>query len=290
MDRALELQTAFQIPFQFGGVEVPPLAIGTASLLEVGAVDVFRTQEIENAFGVAKLLYALTEREKCAALFFKWREWMESDKGKEFDIDDSATFHTLDFAVEKFALKHKLFAPKTYTDEKVLKLFEYVFVSFNGFLLIPENNYQEPKWLFDMPSVASQILIVGKSLNLSYFDSLWRFPVSMASHLASQQMKANGAQHIERPASQEYIDAYRQLIFDRETKGQMHPWQFKDPVNYDLSPYQVHINERLVDKLVRLRKAFNKLKGDKLEAHQDKWTAIMVQEVNDIKQQVGIED
>jgi hypothetical protein len=290
VDRALELKAAFKIPFHFGPLEVPPLSIGTAALLEVGFVKVFKTQDITDLFGVAKLLFALVRREEAAELFFNWREWMESDEGVEFNADDPYTWHSLDLAVSNFAKENKVWDQDNYSPERLLKLFEYVYVAFNGFLMIPENQHSTAKWMFDLPSVAGQILMAGSTMNLSYFDALWRFPVSMASHLTSQNLRMNGTKFIDRPASKPFLDEYRQIIFDREKKGKFHPWQLREPVRYDVSPMQIHLYPDMGKKIAKLRDNFNAMSDKKKEKHFEKYSKIIEKEINQVKEKVGIAD
>jgi hypothetical protein len=289
VNRALELKTALGVPFRFGPLQVPPLSIATAALLEVGGVEVFRSQDIRDSFGVAKMLYVLVNREKANELIFDWREWMESDDGIEFDLTDKKTWHKLDHKVCKFANKYKIWK-KHYSLKSLLHLFEYVFVSFNGFLMLPENQSKGGKWWFDMPSLSSQILMAGNTMNLSYFDALWRFPVSMASHLTSQNMKQNGLKFVERPPSKPFLDEYRQVLYNREQKGKFHPWQLREPLKYEVSAMQMKINPKMGKKLAEMRDNFNAMSKKQLEKHNEKYNKIIEKELNAVKKKVGILD
>lgn len=290
VNRTLELKTALGVPFRFGPLKVPPLSIATAALLEVGGVEVFRSQDIRDSFSVAKMLYILIKREDVKEVIFDWREWMESEDGVEFDLCNKKTWHELDHQVYKFSKKNKIWTKENYTLKSLLKVFEYVFVSFNGFLMLPENHEKGGKWWFDLPSLTSQILMAGNTMNLSYFDALWRFPVSMASHLTSQNMKMNGQKFVDRPPSKPFLDEYRQLVFEREQKGKFHPWQLREPLKYEVSTMQMKINPKMGKKLAEMRDNFNAMSKKQLEKHNEKYNKIIEKELNKVKKKVGILD
>ena len=288
VDRALELSTAFSLPFQFGALEVPPLAIGTAALLEVGFVEVFKTQDITDSWSVAKLLFIMTKRKDIAPLIFAWRKWYESDDGIVFDVDDKKTYHKLDHEVAKFAKEYKIFSKENYIALNILELFEFVFVSFNGFLMIPENQHKTPKWIFDLPSVASHIHSISKTVNLTYDEVLWNFPVSMASHLIAVNFASQGEKNIERPYCTEFIDEYRQIIMERETKGKLHPWQYMDPDAWDISPMQADLYPNLVLEFAELRQLFRDMTKKAREKHTAKYAKILDKEITKLKKKIGL--
>lgn len=290
VDRPLELFAGMGFPYEFGDLRIPPLSIGTAAVLELGAVQVFRTQDISDTWGVAKLIYALCEREKAAPLFFRWRKWMESDAGKVFSLEDVDTWSELDFEVERFASKHEVFSNKNYTASNLIGLFEFVFVGFNGFLMIPEIRHNEPKWWFDMPAVAASVLSLCGSANVGLFEALWRVPLALSSHITAASLKASGVKHIDRPASKEFINEMHRVIFEREMKGKLHPWQIMDPVGYDLSSLQLKMKPDLGNEYARMRDKFASMKPEKKKEFKDKHWKNVLKDVEKIKQKIGLKE
>ncbi len=252
INRPLELHAAMGLPYTVGGLDVPPLSAGTLSLLEVAGCAAYLNTDLTDILGIMRMLFICCERDKAAPLVYAWRRCFESENFTEADFDRPETYHALDRAAFDFCNLAGVMPDKPAYLE-VVGLFEYFAVSFNGFdMLQPKGGKSKNPWLYDCWSLASLLQQIKRAAGVTGFDAMWRYPLALASMMIASYAQSEGEEYVCRPPKNICIDNLRFNTMKREIDGQLHPWQVFDPIEYDLSEYQVR-NQQLAAKWLDLR-------------------------------------
>ena len=274
VEYALELKTALSIPLFIGGAEILPITMGSLALIETAFLKCFQTGISDDLHEFQKLCFIMHQRENAAPLVFAWREWMESPAGLEFNIDNSDSWHDLDRAAIKFAAVNKLNEP--WANGAGAELLKHVYISFNGFRMMPKSGNKPGEWMFELPNVAGYVLAVCKAANVDAFNALWRVPISLGSHLCAKLAQSNNGD-VMRPPDVGFLKEFMKRAVDREIKGELHPWQYFD-LETELSEYQIANFPELVKKIRQLRIDFDAMNADEREKHKSFWSEKLKEE------------
>lgn len=233
----LELQAGLELPLKWGGFDIPPLAMGTLSLFECAGCKFLKSPaNVACLFDILRPAYIAIHREKCLALCLEHRSFHAALAG-EFSDTDSSTWSPLDRAV---ALFFKGIVPVELEPERVLSLWSFFDVSFEGFSMINGADGVEPmEWLYGLDSVASYLKAVSSVCHDSRFELLWRFPVALGAHLIAAACRENPKIKVYRRPDKAHRDRLAAYGVNTEGIGKLTYWQKMWPDRYDLSEVQV---------------------------------------------------
>jgi len=290
IDRVFEMRSAMNLPYLFGSVEIKPLTLGVLSLLEFAGVQAFRTIDGEDIHGIAMMIWIINNRKNAASLVLDYRNYHDNNIDAEvYKIGDMSTAHKLDIAVLNFVGESNLYSPENYNAENILAMFTYIYSSFYGREMLPsQGKVSKQQWIYDAPSLTNGILVACSTLNVDYEQATWEVPMSLISHAATSDARSNGVEHISRPPDIEFFKEYMARTVYKEMKGKLNLWQYREPVNYELSEMQVEKGgETLMLKYNRLRVAWKKQKKETRKKHFDKYSEMLTKEAESIKKKIG---
>ena len=132
-------------------------------------------------------------------------------------------------------------------------------VPFYGFDMIPKTPGGQPQacW-FDGAFAGSVIAPAAKILATPVDTVLWETPLCLVWHTIAQHAAAYGVKHVERPPDEAVLKAMMKEAADREARGELHPWQYTDPLSYGLTDAQAQANPALIGVFAEMRVAFEK--------------------------------
>ncbi len=111
----------------------------------------------------------------------------------------------------------------------------------------------KPFW-FDAEYLAWIVSVVSQNTNEPVERILWHTPFLTAGHLVAAHCKANGVKNVERKADAEILKREMQAAAERESRGELHPWQIKHPGRYPPT-------KRQVDARIEILKEWEELKN-----------------------------
>jgi hypothetical protein len=132
-------------------------------------------------------------------------------------------------------------------------------VPFYGFDMIPKNGpaAQKPCW-FDGEFAGSVIAQASKILATPVEFVLWETPLCLVWHAIAQHAAAFGVKHVERPPDEAVLKQMMTEAAEREARGELHSWQYADPISYGLTDAQANANPALIELFARMRADFEK--------------------------------
>lgn len=132
-------------------------------------------------------------------------------------------------------------------------------VPFYGFDMIPKSGQsaQKPCW-FDGEFAGSVIAQASKILATPVEFVLWETPLCLVWHAIAQHAAAYGVKHVERPPDEVVLKQMMTEAAERESRGELHPWQFADPISYGLTAAQFAANPALGPVFERMRADFER--------------------------------
>jgi hypothetical protein len=132
-------------------------------------------------------------------------------------------------------------------------------VPFYGFDMIPKSGpaAQKPCW-FDGEFAGSVIAQASKILATPVEFVLWETPLCLVWHAIAQHAAAFGVKHIERPPDEAVLKRMMTDAAAREARGELHSWQYADPVSYGLTDAQANANPALIELFARMRADFER--------------------------------
>ena len=132
-------------------------------------------------------------------------------------------------------------------------------VPFYGFDMIPKTPGGQPSecW-FDGAFAGSVIAPAAKILATPVDTVLWDTPLCLVWHAIAQHAAAYGVKHVERPPDQAVLKSMMKDAAEREKRGELHPWQYADPLSYGLTDAQAQANPALIGVFAEMRVAFEK--------------------------------
>ena len=129
-------------------------------------------------------------------------------------------------------------------------------VPFYGFAMRPGGEAGRKYFIFDGAFVGAVLAPAAKLLCTSIEQILWSTPLCTVGHAIAQQDASLGVKGIERPPDIKALDRMMEEAETREKSGQLHTWQYVDPVNYPLTDVQVNANPGLIPLFNQIRDEF----------------------------------
>ena len=130
-------------------------------------------------------------------------------------------------------------------------------VPFYGFSMRPGRPGGSAKYFFfDGEFVGAVIAPAAKLLATPVEFVLWETPLCTVGHAIAQQDASLGVNGVVRPPDIAALDRMTAEAEAREKAGQLHFWQYMDPVNYPLTDAQANANPALVPLFAQIREAF----------------------------------
>jgi hypothetical protein len=132
-------------------------------------------------------------------------------------------------------------------------------VPFYGFDMIPKTGpaQQKPCW-FDGEFAGSVIAQASKILATPVEFVLWETPLCLVWHAIAQHAAAFGVKHVERPPDEAVLKQMMTEAAEREARGELHTWQYADPISYGLTDAQANANPALIGLFARMRSDFER--------------------------------
>jgi len=116
-----------------------------------------------------------------------------------------------------------------------------------GFLMRNQTEKSAPReWWFDGTFAGGVLAPACRFLGVSFEDILWLTPLCVVGHAVAQHDASVGVKGIERPPDTAVLDRMMEEAEARERRGELHPWQPLDPINYPLTPTQAEANHDLI--------------------------------------------
>jgi hypothetical protein len=115
-----------------------------------------------------------------------------------------------------------------------------------GFDMRPKHPAPTREMIFDGEFVGSVLAPAAKLLATPLEMILWDTPLCVIGHAIAQQDAALGTKGVERPPDTSVLDRMTSEAEAREAAGELHPWQYIDPVNYPLTETQAQANPELI--------------------------------------------
>ena len=138
------------------------------------------------------------------------------------------------------ALFFKGVAPAEFELDRVLSLWRFFDISFEGFSMINgADGAEQMEWLYGLDSVASYLKAVSSVCHESRFELLWRFPVALGAHLIAAACRDNPQLKVYRKPDKAHRDRLAAYGVNTEGVGKLTYWQKMWPDRYDLSEVQV---------------------------------------------------
>ena len=135
-------------------------------------------------------------------------------------------------------------------------------VPFYGFSMRPGNEAGRSKYfIFDGVFVGAVLAPAAKLMATPLDQILWSTPLCTIGHAIAQQDASLGVKGIERPPDLKALDRMMAEAEQRELSGQLHDWQYIDPISYPLTETQAKANPSLLPLFDQIRDAFLKSGG-----------------------------
>jgi len=116
-----------------------------------------------------------------------------------------------------------------------------------GFLMRNQDHPSAPReWWFEGSFAGGVLAPACRMLGVSYNEILWYVPMCVVGHAVAQHDASVGVKSIERPPDRAALDRMMQEAEERERRGELHPWQHLDPINYPLTSTQAEANPDLI--------------------------------------------
>ena len=116
-----------------------------------------------------------------------------------------------------------------------------------GFLMRDQGKKAAPReWWFEGSFAGGVLAPACRMLGVSYNEILWSVPLCAVGHAVAQHDASVGVKGVERPPDIAALDRMMQEAEERERRGELHPWQYVDPINYPLTQTQAEANPELI--------------------------------------------
>lgn len=139
------------------------------------------------------------------------------------------------------------------------KLVEWILaVPFYGLNMLPRGTAQPREFWFDGSFVGGIVAGAAKLLATPVDTVLWETPLCTVGHAIAQHAAACGVKGVERPPDEAVLDKMMREAAEREKHGELHPWQFDDPLTYNLTSIQSDANPDLIGTFAAMRAEFER--------------------------------
>jgi hypothetical protein len=229
-----EIFACMNLPFCIAGLEIRPPAIGVFSLLEVIDSLFIKDFAKSDAMDFCRALYIAHCRKAAAE---DVRGWIKQGGRENFRVKDPNVWIDWDRKVAKFADEINI-SSLSPADIAAFKNF-LTENTFNGYDMIPDSGQSEwMPYLFGAETIASLMLTCGAA---GIDEVIWEIPLCLVGHMAACTAKRNGIKGVARPQDETDMKLQFKLAYERESKGELHPWQIAEPENpnFELSEAQI---------------------------------------------------
>ena len=128
-----------------------------------------------------------------------------------------------------------------------------------GFLMRDQGKPAAPReWWFDGTFAGGVLAPACRMLGCSFNEILWYIPLCVVGHAVAQHDASVGVKGIERPPDRAALDRMMKEAEERERRGELHPWQYLDPINYPLTQTQAEANPDLIGRWQDIVEAWHK--------------------------------
>jgi len=141
-----------------------------------------------------------------------------------------------------------------------VRIVEWIMVVPNyGFDMLPKpgDAPRKPCW-YDGEFVGAILAPAAKLLAIPFDRLLWETPVCTIGHAVAQRAAALGVKGVERPPDRAVLKAMIREAAEREARGELHPWQFQDPIGYNLTQAQANANPALIELFASMRAEYER--------------------------------
>ena len=131
-------------------------------------------------------------------------------------------------------------------------------VPFYGFNMGPDSPAPKQETWFDGAFVGSVVAPAARLMATPVDRVLWEVPLCLVGHTVVQYAASLGVKGIERKPD---VDALKRIMAEaeaRELAGELHPWQYADPVCYPLTDAQAQANPALIGLFARIRAEYER--------------------------------
>lgn len=256
IDYDAEIFAALSVPFVLAGLELAPPSIGVMSLLEVVDNPIFNEPQDATAFDFYRALFIASDGRKAAPLV---RDWTLQGGKEKFNPEKKDTWLSWDREIEKFSDDHPV---KEASD--IFRFREFLIANtFNGYEMIPDTCPSgHMPYVFGAETIAATLRMCA-GLGMSKDQIIWDMPLCVVGHMAACEARKNGVKGVSRPKDEGDIKKQLADANERESKGELHPWQIKEPDMYGLQESQIKARPEVKTEYNAILKACLKAKRAK---------------------------
>lgn len=131
-------------------------------------------------------------------------------------------------------------------------------VPFYGFNMAPDSPPQHGEFWFDGAFAGSVVAPAARLMATTVDRVLWEIPLCLVGHTVVQYAASLGVKGIERKPDRQALQRIMAEAEARERAGQLHPWQYADPVCFPLTDTQANSNPALIDLFARIRADYDR--------------------------------
>ena len=131
-------------------------------------------------------------------------------------------------------------------------------VPFYGLAMIPGDPPPPREFWFDGTFAGGVVAAAAKVLATPVDAVFWETPLCLIGHALAQHAAAYGVKHVERPPDKAVLHRIMQEAAAREEAGELHPWQYEDPLDYPLTDTQANADPALIGLFSRMRAEYER--------------------------------
>ena len=131
-------------------------------------------------------------------------------------------------------------------------------VPFYGFNMGPDSPPQHGEFWFDGAFVGSVVAPAARLMATTVDRVLKEIPLCLVGHTVVQYAASLGVKGIERKPDRAALKRIMAEAEARELAGQLHPWQYADPVCFPLTDAQAAANPALIELFAQIRAEYDR--------------------------------
>jgi hypothetical protein len=131
-------------------------------------------------------------------------------------------------------------------------------VPFYGFNMGPDSPPQHGEFWFDGSFAGSVVAPAARLMATTVDRVLWEIPLCLVGHTVVQYAASLGVKGIERKPDRAALKRIMAEAEARELAGELHPWQYADPVCFPLTDVQAAANPALIELFARIRAEYDR--------------------------------
>jgi len=229
-----EVRACLGLPLMLSdGIQLPPMTAGRLMAWEVVSTPFFlHSDTCDPLDAAAAIVLASCDSKEIPALL----------------VEATAANGLAKYPILKKRATEWLHAHYTALAADYLRIVEWLVVTpATGFVMRDQSpRGAQREWWFCGEFVGGVLAPSCRMLGVSFDDLLWRVPLCAVGHAVAQHDASVGVKGIERPPDRAVLDRLMEEAEARERRGELHPWQRIDPINYPLTPTQSAANPALI--------------------------------------------